>query len=807
MFTNRIALCLAIIAGIALMNVSAGAADGGGGMKLRFALAGPDADTSYTVTVSGKVLDKSTGQVIPGAKVRGHIIVYRFKNLGSDWFSRCPYQETTANGAGEYCLKFVTPLSVSGQRKGQDNFCVDAGAPGHETRPVYAEKYITPKRTDYPNFDIALEKGKPVQGTVRDENNQPVAGAHVSIHSGLNGDWSFFHSLGDVTTGQDGKFQLNCGTDENLVANNPWIAIDKPGYGVGFYFDILKKEDMGTLVLPRGGELRGKVLDSEGKGVGNCEVLCNWWSNWWRTRTDAEGNYTIVGVPGEDTIKGFTQKKNGTYNKIWAIMDVYARPTPAQHLCDAPTCQIVAQKSQTVIVPDLVIGNSASVAGRLIPGRSTPALKGLLVRLDYDWARMVEADSEGRFYFPSVPTGKHRLTAYLPFNLRSDRGIGRVEIDVKPRQKIEDVKIQLESLAEVRVQILDASGNPLEGITASASWDRNESGGWTEGTRSGADGWAVLYLYPGESQYVRGYDEDHALVSDGFVEVSPKPGEVINKVRVTMVKPAAIAGRLTSEGNAPLAGKKLLCAVNYADGSVRKEDLKIDGQGRFEMKNLTPGAVKLAFSSSPTEFSGSMDTVTEIKPGEAKDFGEIALKLVRFHLVKGRLSASPTFQNLESFKIRLDLEEWQPMVPTDAQGNFALDKVPAGKHLLIAYLPYNARTDRGVGHVKIEVKDGDLQDIVLPLETLATIHMRIQNEKGELLEGVSAAAWWTADHSGVFTEGSRSGKDGRATLYLYPDSEQYIGAHDWEGRYTLTADARMTLKPGEEVKDYVVVMR
>jgi hypothetical protein len=779
-----------------------------GGASIRFSMNTSSDDKPATVTISGKVLDKTTQQPIAAAKVRSHILVWRLGGPDSDLFSKCPKQETATNAAGDYRFQYVTPLNMSGPFKGRDLVCVYASAPEHETRPVYGGKRVTPTQRDF-QIDILLDRGKLIQGTIVDDTGKAVAGANINIQSGFNGDWTYFHSLGETTSDRNGKFQIQCSTDEReLVGKNPWLQISKPEFGTGFCFEILQKGDMGNVVLPKGGEIRGKVVDASGKGVANAEVLVIWWQQFLRARTDSQGDYAIVGVARESTIRDFMQKKNGSYKPIWAMMNVYARTDPKQSLSDAATCQVSAPADQAVTAPDLVIGNNATVAGTLIPSKTTPALKGLMVRLDYDWGKMVEADADGRFGFASVPPGKHTLTAYLPTNLRGDRGIGRTKIAVQPQQKLEGVEIKLDELTEVRVQILDEGGNPLEGMTAGATWSRDGSGFWTEGTVSGPDGWSVLYLNPGSKQYIRGFDmSSRKLVAGGFVEADPKPGEVINNVRVTMVKPAAIAGRLTSEGNAPLAGKKLLCAVNYADGSVRKEDLKIDGQGRFEMKNLTPGAVKLAFSSSPTEFSGSMDTVTEIKPGEAKDFGEIALKLVRFHLVKGRLSASPTFQNLESFKIRLDLEEWQPMVPTDAQGNFALDKVPAGKHLLIAYLPYNARTDRGVGHVKIEVKDGDLQDIVLPLETLATIHMRIQNEKGELLEGVSAAAWWTADHSGVFTEGSRSGKDGRATLYLYPDSEQYIGAHDWEGRYTLTADARMTLKPGEEVKDYVVVMR
>ena len=128
-----------------------------------------------------------------------------------------------------------------------------------------------------------------------------------------------------------------------------------------------------------------------------------------------------------------------------------------------------------------------------------------MVRLDYDWGYMVEADADGRFLFPNVRPGKHQLTAYLPNNLRGDRGIGHVEINVESGKSMENIQIQLETLTEVRVQILDANGNPLEGITAGATWTKNGNGFWTEGTKSDKDGWAVLLLYPGDTQYVRGF--------------------------------------------------------------------------------------------------------------------------------------------------------------------------------------------------------------------------------------------------------------------------------------------------------------
>ena len=805
MFTKKRALYLAVIASLLGTLLYAEEA----ALKLRFSLdSNNEADKIYTVTVSGRVLDKATDQPVAGAKVRGHIIVWRAGNTKSDLFDRCPFQETTTNPKGEYQLKFETPLTLSGPMKSKDNLCIDAGTNGYETRPVYLSGKVTPQRTDFPQSDIKLEKGKEVQGLLVDESGKPVRGAIISVQSGLNGNWSFFHSLGETTTDQNGKFHFNCSTDDNLVAQNPWIQVYMPGYGVGFYFDILKKGDMGTLTLPRGGEIRGKVVGTDGKGIANCNVVAfSLWMERWHVQTDGDGNYSIAGFPGENTIMTFTERKNGKGMRDSAKVDIYAQMDPEQSLGDAPTCQIIPQDAKTLTAPDLVIGNTASVSGKLIPAKLSPPLKGLMVRLDADWGKMVEADAEGNFVFPSVPAGKHCLTIYLPNNLRGDRGIGRTDIDIQPQQKLEGISIQIDQLAEARVQILNIQGAPLEGITAGATWNRNGWGFWTEGTRSGPDGWAVLYLYPGDTQYVRGMDMDaHKLVANGFIEVNPKPGEVIDNLRVTMVPPAKINLRVVNEQDQPVKEKSLEGSIEYADGTQWADHIKTDAEGRIEIPNLTPGTVKICLTTQPVELTAAMDSLTEIKPGETKDLGILKLKPVTFHQVKGKLAGSPTFANLEGFKIRLDLKDWQPMVSTDAQGNFTIEKAPEGKHRLTAYLPFNLRTGRGVGHVEVEVKEGNLENVVLPLETLATVHLKIQDTAGKPLEGMSAAAWWTENHSGVFTEGNKSDKEGLATLYLYPDEQQYLAALDWNRAYTPKQHFELKLKAGE-VKDYTVVMQ
>ena len=106
-----------------------------------------------------------------------------------------------------------------------------------------------------------------------DEGHKPVKGALVRIQNTWNGVWNSFNSLGVTRTDRDGHFRLWCSTDvREVISRDPWLRIEKEGYGVGFYWDFLKKDLLGTLVLPRGGTIAGRVVDGDGKPLANCQV-------------------------------------------------------------------------------------------------------------------------------------------------------------------------------------------------------------------------------------------------------------------------------------------------------------------------------------------------------------------------------------------------------------------------------------------------------------------------------------------------------------------------------------------------------
>lgn len=610
------------------------------GVKLLFSLGqkAPD-DQPVTVSVSGRITDARTKKPIPHALVRGHIFTWR--HSGPELFDKFPYAEVKADADGKYELQFVMLLATSGPVKGKNSICVYTGSPGYETRPLYVGPNVTAAKTNYTNVDIALGDGELISGKVVDEDNNPVEGAIVRVKNGSNADWEFFGALGQGHTDENGEFRI--WSSRQVIGPRAWLRIIKPGYGVGFFWNISEKDSMGTLVLPRGGIVVGRVVDKAGRGVQGAEVCArNYRGLIDKTLTDKDGEYELRGIPARTALVRFSQRKSPK-REPWTSVIVYARVEAGMNLRDAPQYAITGESGQTIRGPDLVVGTQTSVSGKLIPSKTTHGLNGLMVRLDYDWAYIVEADADGEFRFPNVPPGKHWLTAYLPHNLRGDCGVGRVEINVERYKPVENVGIQLDALAEVRVQILDAKGNPLEGITAGATWARSGNGFWTEGTKSDKNGWAVLFLYPGRVQYVRGFDPDRDLVAEGYEMVDPKPGQIIENLRVIMVPTARITGRLAVEGKETLTDRRILCRLKYADGIERKQLLNVDSSGRFEVDKLTPGVAQLSVETRPLELSGKIGTSIEIKPGEDKDVGQITLEKVKFSNVSSTLALSATF--------------------------------------------------------------------------------------------------------------------------------------------------------------------
>lgn len=586
------------------------------------------AQEPVTVTVSGCITDRKTGTPISKARVRGHIHT-------NDDFERCSTAETYTDDAGTYTLLFTVPLSPSVILTGIYSSCVYADAVGYGCQPHYFKSKLTPDDRDILDIDLALVPGARLHGAVISQETGPVANARVRIQNGMNGDWNFFGSLGDTFTNEEGEFELWIDKSRrSVLGKNPWLCIQKQGEGVSMVWDIKTAEDLGRIVLHPGGTVSGRILDNQGLPLPDCEVSVRTWPCDLidQTLTDAEGHYTLSGIPSLATIQAFYQRKNGSVSAGRGKVTVFARLDPDTLLRNSAQYQIPVIDGETLFGPDLTVGRNYLTTGHItgkvtgrVSGDVLYGLGGLKIRLDNSWNQMVETNLEGYFGFPDVAPGPHRLTAYLPHNLRYDRGIGRTEIFVPADHPLEDVVIELENLAQMRVQFLDSNGNPLPGVTAGAAWSKSGGGGWTEGMASDTQGWALLYLYPNSKQYVRGYMNPGGLVTEIPLAVEPDPGQVFDPKLISMVLPTSLTGQLLRDSGAPLAQMRIQCHLSYADGQAGRFTTLTDDVGQFQVDRVTPGVFSLDLETEEHLFLDVLSARLEAVPGETIHLGSLKL--------------------------------------------------------------------------------------------------------------------------------------------------------------------------------------
>ncbi|MHC4477320.1 MAG: carboxypeptidase-like regulatory domain-containing protein, partial [Planctomycetota bacterium] len=578
--------------------------------------------------------------------------------------------------------------------------------------PQYVRPKLTPEKTKFPSVDFALESGSLVKGFAFNDNNEPIADARVRALNNHNGDWNYFGALGQAFTDEHGYFEV--WISKKLLGSFPWIRIDKVDYGCGFFLDF-SYDELNTFKVPRGGKIIGNVVDNHGERIPNCEVsVRDFRGQIDATKTDENGRYVLEGVPGKPSVIDFRREWSNRVGRSAATdadahVKVYAKPDSEMGLDKVPHYQITLVEGETITAPALVVERYTTIAGKLVGGETvSPA--GLTVVLDGDWEDSVFTDASGGFYFSSVAAGKHHITAYLSHNLQGGRGIGYAEVQVEAGKPLQDIHIYLQEMAEVRVQFLDSDGNPLEGVLAKATWTKNVDGPHIDGTRSDNQGWAVIYLYPDEAQYIHGRDSSNNLVTESIEEITPQQADLVNDVRILMIPIGSIKGRLLNEDHQPLEDT-VNYLIDFADGTREYGDLKADRNGFFEIKKIKPGIATFQLRHPFLASTNLSEQPLEIKSTESKDIGNI---VVSFHTaaVKGRLlrgDGQPFTDRVVLFKINYSdgTEKYRRTKPNSG-GYFRIERCRPG----IANLTIRAESMLYTNILeRFEIKENETNDL------------------------------------------------------------------------------------------------
>jgi hypothetical protein len=271
------------------------------------------AGRAQALTITGRVVD-SKARPVADAEVA---VCERYGVGVTEQDARAisPVVRTDAQGRFAFDLDAALDSSVDRQR---DIFVVTRKA-----GLAYAWEWLnasinTVVREDFP---LVLEPVCPLEGRVVDANGSPVAGAEVQA-TPVN-TWGFgafgivdtWPVLGPrewftVATGPEGRFRF-----EGLAADGTaGLRVRAPGWGSVYAFRRHRMSSFGfdaglsdvRLSLPREGDIKGLVRDSQGRPVSGVELLIrsgrerNDVTNLYvarRTQSDQTGTFGFKGIP------------------------------------------------------------------------------------------------------------------------------------------------------------------------------------------------------------------------------------------------------------------------------------------------------------------------------------------------------------------------------------------------------------------------------------------------------------------------------------------------------------------------------
>lgn len=632
--------------------------------------------------LAGRVVD-TAGQPIAGAKIEAERRDQR--PMAMDGFSGQAVSATD----GSFLLESLAAGATYTLRASHPGF-----APGTTTGTTAASGQPAPA------VRLILPAGWSAGGRVMDEQGRPVAGATLTLMrlDGERGGPSREQGLPNVQSDATGAFRF-----DHLLPGSYDLIARASGFGDVLVPGLEPPADgsaleVGTVTLPAGVVIEGRVTDKRGRPVPGTEV---------DSRVSSPSRPWLAGLgppvratTGADGRFKFGDLRRGERYDLWIRHPDYA---PARLPgVEAPTPDPVSVELRPARV----------LSGRVVGPAGEPVANAKLERIEENGAgrggetyygrsseSLTDTDSQGRFRAGGLEPGIFNLEVSAEgYKKRVLRGL-----ELPEEADVEDLEIILERGLAVTGRVLDDRGRPVSGARVSAMME-NDGGemnmdiGFPSTETDGEGRYRLGGLELG--RYRISAFSPEGVRAEAITIV--RPGD--NLVNLSFGRTTEVSGRVVDESGEPVAGARVSLA-GQPDG--RSAPSGADGAFRFAA--IPDGTYRLS--------AGSEGLIGPAEPLEVevrgRPVGDLEIRLRRGGtLLTGRLlGLAPGEIEKVAVLAHPPNHPWEPRRATvNRDGSYRLSGLLPGTWQVVASLDSGRKAQ---GSIRLEP---DQEQAVLDLE-------------------------------------------------------------------------------------------
>ncbi len=712
------------------------------------------------VAISGTVVEEGSRRPVAGARVSA----YTAASTRFGRFARRHAERAVRTDArGRFRLPGLAPARYS----------VEAAREGYLTASIAG---LNAAASSSPPANLALRKAASISGRVTDEKGQPVAAARVRIVRemgmrrllrGVASNPAAVLGGQGTQTAADGTFHIRGLEPERNLS----LEASKTGYAAGRKPGVsLKAGDAiknVALVVRKGLEARGKVVDAQGQPVAGAEIraihredgLLGGARMQMRFMGAAEKPDAVTGNDGAYALKGLEE---GQYT-LSVGRDGFARKS-------VPSVEVKATGEN--VWPPVTLTAGATIAGTVRDAAGAPVGGAQIFGIDVGGPggrpQNITSDADGKFHLDGFVAERAILVNV------SAQGYATLQKNVTPPAA--DLAIVLKTSGTVRGRVEDSDAKkPVTDFTISRSGGRGGGGiqialGRTGGdqTFQSDDGTFELTDVPPGKWTIRGAAAGYRSAETSGVEVGE--GETKEGVVLSLKKGGGLAGRVTDSRGTAVAnasvtwhpaeagGGPMGAAMARMLGGGSGGSTTSDADGHYLFDGLPDARVTV--TASHPDF---LDASRDIDPSKETT---VDLALGTGASISGSVVGSDGRTPIPGALVQLNEEGASgggfggfgggggDSTRTDGAGNFLFEHLGGGRYKIIA----SGNTGKSTAKDIVVTEGQPLSGVLVQMATGTFLHGNVSGLPSGQLGGVRVIASGTnysdatqTDDSGAYS--------------------------------------------------------